>query len=1567
MLLRTPRWQRDSRPTEADVQADIADLPDPASKAGVLAALVAAGRVRSTGAPAPTPAPTITSANPSGSFAEGQPVSGTLTADQAVTWGKTGADAALVTLDTATGVWSLPETDYETKTSYAWSFTAANANGSATPQAVTIAISDVDDTAPALNSASDDASGQNGALLAVTTNEGNGTLYAFISTSASPPSATALKNGTGAVVHATQPVNASGVQQVPIATGLTAGTTYYAHFLHRDAAGNDSAILSGDGFTTDVATPSPTFSVTNATSVEGTPLIHTVTVNRNGLTGVLSGSWTVTGGNGANPVNAADFGGAFQSGTWTIADGSNTTQIGVTSAGDADFEPDETYRLGITYNGVEVAVGTGTITNDDEAPEPIAATYYVSSTGNDTADGTSEATAWQTANRAWQHYKNDAVENEAILFEGGQTFDCTDTLWAEWAPAQFTFGSYGTGRATLRRTVAETFASGFISLYNCSNFVFHDLIFDANGMNTRAVLLNGSVDMSGFWFLNCDFINALQDGLLFGQDSADSVLSDIFVSGGTARNNGRNGIMSYSSEGGYDQRDARQIASVTIDGVTAHGNGAAGIVLSGARDSSIERCPAYDNGALIGGGGGVYIYDCTRTYIRYCEAHENKTPDAVDGLGFDIDGGCYRCAIEYCYSHDNAGAGFLMCTYSDAPTSDCEIRHCISVNDDLNDKAIYGGLMAFTHSTAPITNSRFYNNTVINTNGAANPIGGEMNNTASSVTFANNLLVTTGGKQVRITGSGAAGATFGMNQHFGAGTFQRGSTTYPDFATFQAALSPTSINSDPQLPQTAPLALTSYDADALAAAYSPGVSYLGVDPTTFGGTQPDTDAFGSQMQSPPVIGAGSAPVPAPPATLLVQGLPEDFDSARADPAAEVYTDLGSGNARLRIGRTLDTTSEPNGRTAVFGRFRIAAGANLVTFEHDYSDTALGYPGGTNTGLVWRNLGERGNEWKLLSSKSRSGNVLSGTYDASARTGDHTIEVASQPVFQYADLEAYIATLATRTHVYEAPSAIAATNLPAFVHTQQSVPAPGSRLSSNTYNIATTNQYAVRITNTDDVPGNGKRSIVLICMQHATEYQGDYAWVAAVDWLTVVKTDPAEEAVRQDLLRDFEVLLYNVNPNGRVTGAERGVEEANFDGDPNRTWVDPEIPMEGYTQASVQVGAVMQAVLTDTDNMATSYAMLDYHGASSLSSSTWTDAQIFYEDVDPLADDFLARFQTKGFTQTPRPRTGGTPTPTAQTWFRQKVYLEQPGHGVISSTNEFARGGPGYPNVTYDVPAKAVWEVFHDMAEIVPAAEPIDPATLTRVFDYTAKSGAAEDSWQDSSGNARHLTRAAGTLAASHVVLDPNGFGTGLPAMVSDGVIGSAHLTATFNLPDIVTVFCVVERGFTNAATDFENRSLLRGRNAAGRRYAIEGLAAYVDPELNDVRAMIGGSTGQALAAGQFPAGLKTILVASFNASGAKSLQVGDNPAVTASGAGALTATAFELFGIGTTGSNKQGAKIARVFAVEGVPTDDVIAGLKAYLTDEWFPSGGSADAYQLEDGSDTLATETGDELIQEDA
>jgi len=114
-----------------------------------------------------------------------------------------------------------------------------------------------DTTAPTLSSPTATQTGATTADLSVSTDEGNGTLSWVVTTSATAPSVAQVKAGqdhTGAAAadSGSQSVSATGVQNAN-ATGLTAETTYYAHFQHVDAAANDSTVSTSASFTTAAA------------------------------------------------------------------------------------------------------------------------------------------------------------------------------------------------------------------------------------------------------------------------------------------------------------------------------------------------------------------------------------------------------------------------------------------------------------------------------------------------------------------------------------------------------------------------------------------------------------------------------------------------------------------------------------------------------------------------------------------------------------------------------------------------------------------------------------------------------------------------------------------------------------------------------------------------------------------------------------------------------------------------------------------------------------------------------------------------------------------------------------------------------------------------------------------------------------------------------------------------------------------------------------------------------------------------------------------------------------------
>ena len=102
--------------------------------------------------------------------------------------------------------------------------------------------------APVLSSPTESAITDITAIVSCTSDSGAGTLYWYISTSATPPSAADLKAGTGAVDFGNTATPNIGVNNFG-ATGLTASTTYYAYFIQNDGS-NDSNLLGSGSWST---------------------------------------------------------------------------------------------------------------------------------------------------------------------------------------------------------------------------------------------------------------------------------------------------------------------------------------------------------------------------------------------------------------------------------------------------------------------------------------------------------------------------------------------------------------------------------------------------------------------------------------------------------------------------------------------------------------------------------------------------------------------------------------------------------------------------------------------------------------------------------------------------------------------------------------------------------------------------------------------------------------------------------------------------------------------------------------------------------------------------------------------------------------------------------------------------------------------------------------------------------------------------------------------------------------------------------------------------------------------
>lgn len=136
-----------------------------------------------------------------------------------------------------------------------------------------------DTTAPTLTSPTGTQTGSTTASGTVSTNEANGTLYRYASINATETVSTVK------AAALTTTVTATGTQSVTF-TGLSPSTTYYAHYVHRDAAGNDSTRVSSSSFTTTAGGDTTPPTLTSPTGTGGV-LSATGTVSTNEGNGTL--------------------------------------------------------------------------------------------------------------------------------------------------------------------------------------------------------------------------------------------------------------------------------------------------------------------------------------------------------------------------------------------------------------------------------------------------------------------------------------------------------------------------------------------------------------------------------------------------------------------------------------------------------------------------------------------------------------------------------------------------------------------------------------------------------------------------------------------------------------------------------------------------------------------------------------------------------------------------------------------------------------------------------------------------------------------------------------------------------------------------------------------------------------------------------------------------------------------------------------------------------------------------------------------------------------------------------
>lgn len=164
-------------------------------------------------------------------------------------------------------------------------------------------------------------------------------------------------------------------------------------------------------------------------------------VNVNAVSGVAPfyaffDATATTGLTGTNDLVNADFDWNFDAAN-TDPNGNWETTRGMV-AGHV-FETPGTYTVSCTVTAPDGSTDTESLSITVSAFSGV--TYYVSNAGNDTNDGLTPSTAWQTANYALSQLS----PNEQILFNRGETFANVDYNLQNLSGGKMIIGAYGTG------------------------------------------------------------------------------------------------------------------------------------------------------------------------------------------------------------------------------------------------------------------------------------------------------------------------------------------------------------------------------------------------------------------------------------------------------------------------------------------------------------------------------------------------------------------------------------------------------------------------------------------------------------------------------------------------------------------------------------------------------------------------------------------------------------------------------------------------------------------------------------------------------------------------------------------------------------------------------------------------------------------------------------------------------------------------------------------------------------------------------------------------------------------
>ncbi len=323
-------------------------------------------------------------------------------------------------------------------------------------------------------------------------------------------------------------------------------------------------------------------------------------------------------------------------------------------------------------------------------------THYVDAfTGNDQASGASPAEAWRTLARASQAVQGPG---DRLLLKRGCAWNEGIKLRGKGTKEQpIMLGAYGEGpRPRISGGEAHAItAEEPISAWRITGLE----LTSTNKANPTRQITGGTCGIylrqtelcKNLVIDDCIIHDTSGPGIfLLAMGEPKAVFTDTLIEHCEIFN-ASCGIQFLSEPHGQTECFTRfRIAHVVV-----HDIGGDGIVPFCSNNGVIEHCTAYRTGQGVAPEDhspvAIWYAWARNCVIQHCHAYDNRTGGrGADGGGFDLDGGCVDCVLQYNYSHDNEGAGYLICSWDpvEYPCTGCICRYNVSVNDGLaNDYA----------------------------------------------------------------------------------------------------------------------------------------------------------------------------------------------------------------------------------------------------------------------------------------------------------------------------------------------------------------------------------------------------------------------------------------------------------------------------------------------------------------------------------------------------------------------------------------------------------------------------------------------------------------------------------------------------------------------------------------------------------------------------------------------------------------------------------------------------------------------------------------------------------------